>query len=112
MPKAPTTEEATRNGRRTNTSRGEGNPGNPPSGRVSAPSSRYTEYEEGGLFRVSVPSNWRELPSNSSVTFAPDGAYGSYDGQSVFTHGVEIGVARNELAQPAAGDRRAHRLAG
>ncbi len=95
MPKAPTTEEATRNGRRTNTSRGEGNPGNPPSGRVSAPSSRYTEYEEGGLFRVSVPSNWRELSSNSSVTFAPDGAYGSYDGQSVFTHGVEIGVARN-----------------
>ena len=95
MPKAPTTEEATRNGRRTTTSRGEGNPGNPPSGRVSTPSSRYTEYEEGGLFRVSVPSNWRELTSNSSVTFAPDGAYGSYDGQSVFTHGVEIGVARN-----------------
>jgi hypothetical protein len=95
MPKAPTTEEAMRNGRRTNTSRGEGNPGNPPSGRVSAPSSRYTEYEEGGLFRVSVPSNWRELSSNSSVTFAPDGAYGSYDGQGVFTHGVEIGVARN-----------------
>ncbi len=92
MPKAPTTEEATRNGRRTSTSRGEGNP---PSGRVSAPSSRYAEYEEGGLFRVSVPSNWRELSSNSSVTFAPDGAYGSYGGQSVFTHGVEIGVARN-----------------
>ena len=95
MPKAPTTEEATRNGRRTNTSRGEGNPGNPTSGRVSAPSSRYTEYEEGGLFRVSVPSNWRELTSNSSVTFAPDGAYGASGGQSVFTHGVEIGVARN-----------------
>jgi hypothetical protein len=95
MPKAPTTQEATRNRGRTTTSRGEGNSGNPPSGRVSAPSSRYTEYEEGGLFRVSVPSNWRELTSNSSVTFAPDGAYGSYDGQSVFTHGVEIGVARN-----------------
>jgi hypothetical protein len=93
MPKAPTTEEAMRNGRRTSTSRGEGNP---PVGRVSAPSSRYTEYEEGGLFRVSVPSNWRELASNGSVTFAPDGAYGSYDGQSVFTHGVEIGVARND----------------
>jgi Zn-dependent protease with chaperone function len=93
MPKAPTTEEAMRNGRRTSTSRGEGNP---PVGRVSAPSSRYTEYEEGGLFRVSVPSNWRELASNGSVTFAPEGAYGSYDGQSVFTHGVEIGVARND----------------
>jgi Zn-dependent protease with chaperone function len=94
MPKAPTTQEATRNGRRTTTSRDERFPGNPPSGRVSAPSSRYTEYEEGGLFRVSVPSNWREVSSNSSVTFAPDGAYGDYDGQNVFTHGVEIGVTR------------------
>ena len=93
MPKAPTTEEVARSGRRTSTSRGDTAP---PTGRVSAPSSRYTEYEEGGLFRVSVPSNWRELTSNSSVTFAPEGAYGAHDGQNVFTHGVEIGVARNE----------------
>ena len=93
MPKAPTTEEATRSGRRTTTSRGETAP---PTGRVSAPSTRYTQYEEGGLFRVSVPSNWRELSSNSSVTFAPEGAFGSFDGQSVFTHGVEIGVSRND----------------
>jgi hypothetical protein len=48
------------------------------------------------LFRVSVPSNWRELSSNASVTFAPEGGYGSFDGQSVFTHGVEIGVAATE----------------
>jgi beta-barrel assembly-enhancing protease len=95
MPKAPTTQEAARNGRRTSTSRGEGNTGGVPTGRVSAPSSRYSEYEEGGMFRVSVPSNWRELTSNSSVTFAPDGAYGDYDGQNVFTHGVEIGVSRS-----------------
>ena len=93
MPKAPTTEEATRNGRRTSTSRGETVP---PSGRVASPSSRYTQYEESGIFRVSVPSNWRELASNSSVTFAPEGAFGSFDGQNVFTHGVEIGVAPND----------------
>jgi hypothetical protein len=48
------------------------------------------------VFRVSVPSNWRELPGNSAVTFAPEGAYGRANGQSVFTHGVEIGSARNE----------------
>jgi Zn-dependent protease with chaperone function len=95
MPKAPTTQEATRNGRRTTTSRGEGNSGGLPTGRVSAPSSRYSEYEEGGIFRVSVPANWRELTSNSSVTFAPDGAYGDVDGQNVFTHGVEIGITRS-----------------
>jgi Zn-dependent protease with chaperone function len=95
MPKAPTTQEATRNGRRTSTSRGEGNTGGLPTGRVAAPSSRYSQYEEGGMFRVSVPSNWRELTSNSSVTFAPEGAYGDYDGQNVFTHGVEIGITRS-----------------
>ena len=43
-----------------------------------------------------MPSNWRELPGNNAVTFAPRGAYGTANGQSVFTHGVEIGVARNE----------------
>jgi hypothetical protein len=45
---------------------------------------------------VSVPANWRELQSQSSVTFAPEGAYGQYNGSNVFTHGVEIGIARNE----------------
>lgn len=63
-------------------------------GRVDPPSSRYRTYTEGDLFRVSVPSNWRELPSGDSVTFAPDGAYGQIGGRSVFTHGIEFGVAR------------------
>jgi len=48
------------------------------------------------MFKVSVPSNWREIPGQSSVTFAPDGAHGQSNGQGVFTHGVEIGAARNE----------------
>ena len=85
-----------RNGRTSSSQGGErGETGRQPDA-SRQPSSRYTEYDEGGLFRVSVPSNWRELTSNSSVTFAPDGAYGAYNGQNVFTHGVEIGVARNE----------------
>jgi hypothetical protein len=36
------------------------------------------------------------MGSQNNVTFAPDGAYGSNEGQNVFTHGVEFGVARNE----------------
>jgi Zn-dependent protease with chaperone function len=94
LPRAPTMEEATRRtGRSTSgSSRGDVRP----SGRVQAPSARYTEYNGGDLFRVRVPSNWRELSSTNSVTFAPEGAYGRYNGQSVFTHGVEIGVSRNE----------------
>jgi Zn-dependent protease with chaperone function len=96
LPPAPTTEEATRNGasRPTGTS---GREARPPTGRVDAPSSSFRTYNEGNLFRVSVPANWVELGGGgSSVTFAPQGAYGAANGQSVFTHGVEFGVGRNE----------------
>ena len=67
-----------------------------PTGRVEPPSGSFRSYTIGNVFRVSVPSNWRELQDENSVTFAPDGAYGDNNGQSVFTHGVELGVARNE----------------
>lgn len=90
---ALTTEEATKNARRRTPP---GGAGAPPTGRVAAPSSQLTTYGEGNLFRVSVPSNWRELQGSSAVTFAPEGAYGQYNGQGVFTHGVEIGISRNE----------------
>ena len=63
---------------------------------MQPPSGRYQTYDEGNLFRVSVPSNWRELPASTAVTFAPQGGYGAYQGQDVFTHGVQIGVDPNE----------------
>ena len=95
MSPAPTTEEATKNA-----SSGRSTGGSAPAGRISGnverPSSRYSSYTEGNLFRISVPSNWRELPANNSVTFAPEGAYGAVNQQNVFTHGVEAGVARQE----------------
>ena len=98
MAPAPTTEEAMRS-----SEAGRGSPpspdGRPELGRpgsVDPPSSRYTTYTEGNVFRVSVPSNWRELPGSNAVTFAPEGAYGTAGGQSVFTHGVQIGLVRNE----------------
>jgi Zn-dependent protease with chaperone function len=93
---APSTEEAAknRNAGRTTT---RGTPDSRPDpANVPLPDSRLTTYDEGSLFRVSVPSNWRELPGTNSVTFAPDGAYGTIRGSSVFTHGMEIGVSRNE----------------
>src|SRR5581483_9214661 len=94
LPPAPTTEEATKRSRNRPTgTRGESSA---PTGRVDPPASRFRSYDEGRLFRVSVPENWRELPGSNAVTFAPDGGYGSADGRGVFTHGVEIGVSRNE----------------
>jgi hypothetical protein len=93
---AMTTEQATRNaGRNGNTGNG-GSGAGLPTGRVEAPASGFQTYTEGNMFRISVPSNWRELAGNNTVTFAPEGAYGNANGQSVFTHGVEVGAARNE----------------
>jgi Zn-dependent protease with chaperone function len=95
MSPAPTTEEVTRRGKPTPT------PGGQPAGnigtRVAPPSSRYQNYTEGDLFRISVPDNWREVATSSSVKFVPDGAYGQVQGRTVFTHGVELGVTRNEV---------------
>ena len=94
MPAAPTTEQATRNtGNRPTGTSGEGRV---PTGRVPASASSYRTYTGGDMFKVSVPSNWREIQRQNAVTFAPDGAYGQANGQSVFTHGVELGAARNE----------------
>jgi hypothetical protein len=99
MSPAPTTEEATKN-RRAGRTPSNGNPNMPearpnPSS-VARPDSRFTAYNEGNVFRVSVPSNWRELASNNNVTFAPEGGYGTMNNSSVFTHGIEMGIARNE----------------
>jgi peptidase M48-like protein len=94
---APSSAEVARN-----KNAGRTTPGNAPAdsrpvtANVPRPASQYTQYTEGNLFRISVPSNWRELASNNSVTFAPDGAHGTVSGQSVFTHGVEIGVVRTD----------------
>lgn len=96
MAPAPTTEQATKNaGNRPTGTSGRGG-GGMPTGRVAAPASNFRTYTEGNMFKVSVPSNWREMPGQNAVTFAPDGAYGQANGQNVFTHGVEIGAARNE----------------
>jgi hypothetical protein len=96
MSPAPTTEQATKNtGSRPTGTSGNGG-GTTPTGRVAAPASNFRTYTEGNMFKVSVPSNWREIPGQSAVTFAPEGGYGQANGQNVFTHGVEIGGARNE----------------
>ncbi len=71
-------------------------------GRVAAPATSSTSYTQGDLFSVSVPSNWRELPGNDSVTFAPDGAVGEVQGQGVVTHGMIISAQAGESRDIAA----------
>jgi beta-barrel assembly-enhancing protease len=59
---------------------------------VEQPSNRYRTFESTGLFKISVPDNWKQFGDNTSVTFAPEGAYGKQQGESVFTHGAIVGV--------------------
>jgi hypothetical protein len=72
-------------------------------GTVQRPSDRYRRVDVSGLFRISVPDNWKEFRDNASITFAPDGAYGNVQGQSVFTHGAIVSVlevsSSNDLAR-------------
>ena len=99
-PKAPTTAQIMQSGQRypaETGGTGGRNPDNPPRGRVEYPSSRYRNYTEFGLLRVSVPDNWQEIAdNNNSVWFSPQGAYGQTNGQAVFTHGVNFGVVRTQ----------------
>ena len=100
MGRAPSMEEIARGGQRYPTGENTGNypdnyPNNPPRGRVDFPSTRYQAYSElGGIVRASVPGNWRELGSNNSVWFAPEGGYGQYQNQVVYTHGANFGVVQ------------------
>ena len=61
---------------------------------VPPPARQYRTVQGGQLFQASVPSNWTELASNSSVKYVPQNAYGQAGGQEVMTHGVELGVTR------------------
>jgi Zn-dependent protease with chaperone function len=81
--------------------KGEGGNGNtyPEDSRISRtvarPSTRYRTFQADGYFSLSVPDNWNEFEGASSVTFAPEGAYGNQQGESVFTHGAMVGVIAN-----------------
>ena len=92
---APTMAEIARSGQRYPTGENTSYPNNVPAGRVEYPSSRYQNVSifNGGV-RVNVPSNWRQINEGNSVWFAPEGGYGSVNGQAVFTHGTNFGVAQ------------------
>jgi hypothetical protein len=70
--------------------------------RVEQPSPQWRTYQPGDFLRVSVPANWEQVDGGNTVTYAPEGGYMRGNGQSAFTHGVEVGVTRadgNSLQQ-------------
>jgi beta-barrel assembly-enhancing protease len=91
---APSMAEIQRSGQRNPVGENTGNyPNNAPTGRVEYPSTRYQNYSifNGGV-QVSVPGNWRQVGDGNTVWFVPEGGYGQYNGQPVFTHGASFGV--------------------
>ena len=98
MGSAPSMEEIARSGNRYPAGDNTSNyPSNAPRGRVDFPSTRYQNYSTlGGIVRVSVPTNWRQLSESNSVWFAPEGAYGQYQNQVIYTHGVNFGMAQTQ----------------
>ena len=61
---------------------------------VPAPSTQYRTQRGGQLFQVNVPANWTGVSGSNAVKYVPQNGLGEYRGQNVFTHGVELGVAR------------------
>ena len=61
--------------------------------RVAYPSTRYQTVRT-NLFSVAIPSNWRQLGDQSSVMFAPEGAYGNQG----ITHGVMFGFGQSQYS--------------
>ena len=67
-----------------------GTPGQP----VPRPSARFRDLSGGGVLRASVPDDWTSLPSTNTIKVVPQNGYGSLKGETVFTHGIEFGLAR------------------
>ena len=69
-----------------------GTPGKP----VSAPEAQaqYRKINGGKVFQAAVPANWTPVSSNSSIKVIPENGYGPMNGQTVWSHGVEFGVAK------------------
>ncbi len=59
---------------------------------VESPSTRFRTFSPSDFLRVSVPANWEQVSTGVGVTYAPDGGFVQGDGQTAFTHGVEVGV--------------------
>jgi len=67
-----------------------GTPGQP----VPPPSAEYRTVSGGKVFQAAVPSNWSSLTSSNSVRIVPQNGYGQLNGETVFSHGIEFGLAQ------------------
>jgi hypothetical protein len=92
LPQAPTAQQVAR----TQQERGRSTGTAGRAIRVDPPSSEWRTHQPGDFLRLSVPANWRAIDGGGTVRYAPDGGYVEDNGQSSFTHGIEVGVTRAE----------------
>jgi hypothetical protein len=70
---------------------------------VEPPSGSYEQLSVGNFMRLSMPTNWRRVGDATGVTFAPEGAfYRSGNGQTGFTHGIQLGTIPDHAHNPQA----------
>src|SRR4051794_26918570 len=62
--------------------------------RVEPPSPGMRSYKPTAFLQGRVPSVWAQVNGNNNVTYAPEGALYDSNSGTVFTHGVEFGVAQ------------------
>ncbi len=67
-----------------------GTPGQP----VPRPAAEYRSINGGKVFEADVPVNWTSLPTSNAMRIVPENGYGQLNGQTVFSHGIEFGVAQ------------------
>jgi beta-barrel assembly-enhancing protease len=67
-----------------------GTPGQP----VPRPSAEYRSISGGKVFQADVPSNWTSLSGSNSIKIVPENGFGQLNGQTVFSHGIEFGIAQ------------------
>jgi hypothetical protein len=68
----------------------------PKIGPVAEPAQALWEFSKDSL-GLCLPVNWYNVPESNSAWFAPEGGYGKVQGQMVFTHGVNVGFAQNQI---------------
>ena len=67
-----------------------GTPGQP----VPRPSAEYKAISGGKVFEAQVPSNWTPMSTKNSIRIVPENGFGQLNGQTVFSHGIEFGIAQ------------------
>ena len=68
------------------------------------PSAEYRSINGGRVFQADVPANWTSLPTSNAIRIVPENGYGQLNGQTVFSHGIEFGVAQAGTRESAGRD--------